>query len=354
MRLMQSRQCLDCEKTVPAAATFNVNGRVLCTPCADKKVVELKAAKGPIEVLRGNDPTICFKCGADFGSTELPLLAGVHACESCRQQMLNFQYPAWLKIAFASLVLLLAISLVHGRSYFAAGRSYYRAKKLLESGAAKEAVPYFQQALESGTTSPDVLQNTALAYLRAGMPQQAYKVVEGRTFEKTDLFRVVEAEFNRFAQASAKADTAAQMYKEKKYQEAAKNMHEAAAAYPVFPGFTEAANRLDYSVLFDARDYDGMVTLSEKLWSRHQSYESAAGLAGAYACRYAVTGDDSVKQKAMEMMDKARSLAKSKDEQDDLMEWQPRFDHRIQTRKIVTKEEYDAMFSHELTAEGKN
>src|SRR5262249_28132212 len=107
-------------------------------------------------------------------------------------------------------------------------------------------------------------------------------------------------------------------------------------------------------VLFDARDYDGLVTLSEKLWSRHQSYESAAGLAGAYACRYAVTGDDGVKQKAMEMMDKARSLAKSKDEQDDLMEWQPRFDHRIQTRKIVTKEEYDAMFSHELTAEGQN
>jgi hypothetical protein len=108
---------------VPAATTFVVNRRVLCTPCADNKVVEIQKAKGTLEVLRGSDPTICFKCAADFGSTELPLVAGMHACENCRNQMLNFEYPAWLKTAFAALLLLLAVALVHGRSYFAAGRS---------------------------------------------------------------------------------------------------------------------------------------------------------------------------------------------------------------------------------------
>jgi hypothetical protein len=354
MREMQSRQCSDCLKPVAAATTFVVNGRVLCTPCADKKVVEIKTAKGPLEVLRGKDPTICFKCAADFGSTELPLMAGMHACENCRQQILNFQYPSWLKIAFTALVLLLGISLVHGRSYFAAGRSYYKGKKLLENGQPTEAVPYFQQALESGTTSGDVLQNAALAYLRAGMPEQAVKLVEGRTFEKTDLFRAVESEFNRYVQASTKADHAAQMYKEKNYQEAAKSMHEAAAVYPELPAFAQAANRLDYSVLFDAGDYDGLVTLSEKLWARDQSYDSAASLAGAYACRYAVNGDDEVKRKAVGMMEKAKLLAVSKDDKDDFMEWQPRFDHRIQTRRIVTKEQYDAMFSGKPTTEEKN
>ena len=240
------------------------------------------------------------------------------------------------------------------RSYFAAGRSYYRGKKLLEIGHPVEAVPHFQKALESGTTSPDVLQNTALAYLRAGMPEEAYKVVEGRTFENTKLFRSVEAEFNRWVQASEKANNAAQLYKEKKYREAAKSMHEAATTYPELPSFSDSADRLDYTVLFDAGDYDGLVALSEKLWARNQSYESAAALSGAYACRYAVTGDNGVKRKATEMIDRARSLAKSKDEQDNLSEWQPRFDHRIQTRKILTREQYYALFPEQPTKEGRN
>jgi hypothetical protein len=351
---MQSRRCLDCAKTVPAATTFVVNGRVLCTPCADKVVIEIQKAKGALEVLRGNDPTICFKCAADFGSTELPLSAGMHACENCRNQMLNFEYPAWLKIAFAALLLLLGVALVHGRSYFAAGRSYYRAKKLLDTGHPLEAVLHYQKALESGTTSVDVLQNTALAYLRAGMPEEAYKLVEGRTFEKTELFRSVEAEFNRWVQASEKANNAAQLYKEKKYREAAKSMHEAAAAYPELPSFADSADRLDYTVLFDARDYDGLVNLSEKLWARNHTYESAAALAGAYACRYAVTGDDEIKRKATHMMDSARSLAKSKDDQEDLSEWQPRFDHRIQTRRILTREQYYSLFPQEPEKEAKN
>jgi hypothetical protein len=351
---MQSRQCLDCAKTVPAATTFVVNGRVLCTPCADKVVIEIQKAKGALEVLRGNDPTICFKCAADFGSTELPLSAGMHACENCRNQMLNFEYPAWLKIAFAALLLLLGVALVHGRSYFAAGRSYYRAKKLLDTGHPLEAVLHFQKALESGTTSADVLQNTALAYLRAGMPEEAYKLVEGRTFEKTELFRSVEAEFDRWVQASEKANNAAQLYKEKKYREAAMSMHEAAAAYPELPSFADSADRLDYTVLFDAGDYDGLVNLSEKLWARNHTYESAAALAGAYACRNAVTGDDEIKRKATHMMDSARSLAKSKDDQDDLSEWQPRFDHRIQTRRILTREQYYSLFPQEPEKEAKN
>src|SRR5262252_7062039 len=232
------------------------------------------------------------------------------------------------------------------------GYKSHLAKKLLESGHPKEAVPHFQKALESGTTSADVLQNTALAYLRAGMPEEAYKVVEG--FEKNELFHSVEAEFNRFVQASEKANSAAQLYKDKKYREAAKTMHEAATAYPELLSFAESADRLDYTVLFDARDYDSLITLSEKLWAHNHSYESAAALAGAYTCRYAVSRDDEIRRKATNMMDSARSLVQSKDDQDDLSEWQPRFDHRIQTRKILTRDQYYARFPQDPVKESKN
>ena len=54
------------------------------------------------------------------------------------------------------------------------------------------------------------------------------------------------------------------------------------------------------------------------------------------------------------MMDSARSLVQSKDDQDDLSEWQPRFDHRIQTRKILTREQYYALFPQDPVKESKN
>jgi tetratricopeptide (TPR) repeat protein len=338
---------------VAASTTFIVNGHVLCNPCADQKVIAIQKAKGALEVLQGVDPTICVKCRADFGSTELPAVAGMHACENCRQQMLNFEYPSWLKIAFAVLMLLLAVSLIHGRSYSAAGRAYYRGKKLLESGHPVEAVPHFQKALESGTTGPDVVQYAALAYLKAGKPDEAYKVVEGKQFEQDELFHKVEAEFTRWVQAAKKAETASKLYDEKKYQEAAKTMHEAAAAFPELPGFAEDASKLDYRVLFEAADYDGLVAMCEKWWSRNPGYEAAAGLAGAYSCRYAINGDEETKQKALDMVAKAGALAKTKEE-NDFSEWRVRFDHRIQTRKILSQDEYYALFpSQDGAKEGK-
>jgi len=36
--------------------------------------------KGKLEVFRGRDPTMCFKCHADFGHQELPAVGGLHAC----------------------------------------------------------------------------------------------------------------------------------------------------------------------------------------------------------------------------------------------------------------------------------
>jgi hypothetical protein len=340
---MKLRECLICKTSTAAAETFTVNGDVLCTPCADKKVVEIQSAKGRLEVLRGKDPTVCFKCAGDFGSVELPLLAGMHACESCRVTLLNFEYPKWLKFAFVGLLALLAVSLIHGRSYFAVGRAYYQGKKLLEAGHATESAPHFRKALESGTESALVRQTAALAFLRAGLPEEANKAVAGREFAQDDLFRRLDTEFQRFQKASTAADDAFKLFQGKKYREATKLMHQAAATYPAASGLADVARQMDYATLFYEEDYDGLVTLAEKAWAGKQSYDNAAGLAGAYGCRYAVSGDPSVRQKATDMLERARTLARSKEDLDDFREWQPRLNHRLETRKIVDKEQYNAL-----------
>src|SRR5438093_2864880 len=44
------------------------------------KSCRVRKVKGKLEVFRGRDPTMCFKCHADFGHQELPAVGGLHAC----------------------------------------------------------------------------------------------------------------------------------------------------------------------------------------------------------------------------------------------------------------------------------
>lgn len=337
-------ECSSCKSSCAAASTFKVNGETLCEPCADRKVVEIQKAKGRLEVFRGKDPTICFKCSSDFGAQELPVLAGLHVCEVCRQTILDFRYPSWLKAAAAVLLGLLALSIFQGREYFVAGRAYYRGKKLLDAGDAAGAVPHFQRALKVAGDSAEVKGNAALALLKSGQPLEAYRVVEAQSFKDDTLYRSLQSEFKRWESAAAKAEEAGKLYSESKYKEAAQRMREAAAAYPSFSVFDMQATLIDSSAAFDAKDYVRMMELTEAVWNKYPGYDSASSLAGAYACVYASDGDEAMKEKALDMMAKAKTYISSKEEEDDLQEWEPRFNHRLQTRKILTKSQYDALF----------
>jgi len=316
-------------------------------PCADQKVADIQQSKGALAVTRGVDPTICFKCSADYGDQVLPTVSGLHACESCLNQVLNFRYPTWLKTAAAVLVGLLVLSLAYGRSYFVAGQAYYKGRKFLDSNQPQQAVPFFEEALKVGADSSEVAGYAAMAYLRSGHPEHAYRVVEKVSFKKDDFYRSLEAEFGQFDRAATKADEAVKLYREAKYAEAAARMHEASASYPVFTPFVLQANMLDTSVAFEAADYPAMVRLAEPVWDKYPGYESAVGLANAYACVYASTGEETAKQRALEMMEKAKTLASTKEEGDDLKEYEPRFNHRLETRKILTRDKYNALFRSE-------
>ena len=341
---MRRLECTDCHNSFPAATTFTVNGAVLCEPCADQKVVAIQKIKGALAVTRGVDPAICFKCSTDFGDQELPVVAGLHACEPCRTNLLNFRYPVWLKAAGAALLALLVLSLVHGRSYFVAGRAYYAGRKLLDAGQPADAVPYFETALKVGASSSEVAGYAAMAYLKSGDPAEAYKVVKDVSFDQDGFYRSLKAEFDRVDRAAVKAEEARKLFGEGKYKEAASRMHEAASAYPAVHDFAVQAMILDSTVAFFAEDYATMAKITESLWEKYPDYDSAARLSSAYACVFASTGDETVKQKALEMMAKAKELATTKESQEDLQELEPRLNHRIETRKILTREQYNALF----------
>jgi hypothetical protein len=114
--------------------------------------------------------------------------------------------------------------------------------------------------------------------------------------------------------------------------------------FPEFPLFDVQADLMDSNAAFFAGDYAAMVRYAETAWQKIPSYQTASALSGAYASLYAATGDTEVRQKAVEMMTRSRTLASSQEDREDLEAWEPRFEHRLRTRRILTSKQYDALF----------
>ena len=122
-------------------------------------------------------------------------------------------------------------------------------------------------------------------------------------------------------------------------------MHEAASAYPELSDLAFAAEFYDEGVAFVKKDYDAFVAIAEKQWKEHPQANTAASLASALACKYAVTGDNSFRQGSEQMLHKSRELANGNPEAlKNLEEFSERNRYRLESRKIISKQEYDRQF----------
>ena len=123
-------------------------------------------------------------------------------------------------------------------------------------------------------------------------------------------------------------------------------MRQASAEYPEMAQLATAIPYFEAGSAFERKDYDRFLAVSEGIWKAQPDSASAAGqLAGALACRYAVTGDPSFRTRSEEMMGKAQQLsqgdpAAKQSEQ----EYAERLKYRMDTREIINKQEYDRRF----------
>jgi hypothetical protein len=99
---------------------------------------------------------------------------------------------------------------------------------------------------------------------------------------------------------------------------------------------------------FDRKDYDTMVAKSEE-WVRRNPMDlrALAVVASACACKYAASGDESFKAKALEALAVAAAIRGVK-EFDELRQ---RIQHRLQTREIITLQEFRRRFPNGWKAE---
>jgi hypothetical protein len=263
----------------------------------------------------------------------------------------DFDYPVWLKMSMAALLLLLVVALAHGRKYFQVGRDLYIGEHLIEQGKYAEALPHLVAADKFAPNSDKASLLAAKAALHLGDLKTASEALQGHDgghFKDGNDAQFVEVNglWERAVSAMEKAEQAEKLGDEDgKSAEAAELMHKAAVQYPELPILATAAEGLDAGAAFERKDYDAYLAFGEKEWKLHPSANSAAALASGLACKFAVTNDAAYKLRSMDMLAKAKQLSQGDpDAQKNLEEYFPRIQYRLDSRQIISKQEYDKRF----------
>jgi len=355
MRAMKRTSCSRCTSSVFLKDSLTSNGKIYCEACAVDFLNETKASGQPAIFARNIDPSICALCGKDNTIGDFGFRKKLPLCETCGPKVERWPYPQWLRLSLAGLIILLAASLVHGRSYFHAGRELYLGEKLIKQAKFAEAEAHLKETVRIAPLSDKAVLLLAKAALLTGDVQTASKALQGHNdgnFEdgQSADFLEMKALWDRAIAAVGKINKAAELANQDgREQEAAKLGHEAAQQYPESPMLRYSARELDAAVAFAKKDYDGFLSIEQGSYAQHPDGSTAGGVANAWACKYAMTGDPESKRQAEEFFAKAEQLSQADPElQKEFEEYGPRIRYRIDSRQIITKREYDQKFrSHQ-------
>jgi hypothetical protein len=346
---MSESNCAQCGQKFSIRSLYDLNGASYCTSCVGDAARQARERGQPSAYVPLINKSICARCHTYIGSaSDAVEMGALRFCSKCGPLIKDWDYPQWLKLSLAALLLLLVVALAHGRKYFHAGREMYVGERLVAKRQYAQALPHLQQTLRIAPNSDKAVLLTAKAALLSGDVDAANRALQGHGgghFEDANNadFKEVEGLWNRATGALNKAEQAAKLEEEDgKEVEAARLMHEAAAAYPELPGFATAAEVYDSGAAFARKDYDTFVAITRKQWNEHPSAAMAAALASSLACKYAVTGEVTYRRESEEMLAKAQQMSKGDAQAlKNLEEYLPRIRYRLDTRQIITKKEYD-------------
>ena len=341
---MRKANCSSCGNDFPSAQMRLIEDQTYCGQCAEKKAASSMQGLGYAII----DPTVCAKCSTDWGNNELPTVGGLPYCNKCREQLYKYPIPQWLKAGLAVALVLLVVALAHGAKYFRLARDLYRGEAQIASKKYTAAVQSLTPVAKAAPDCEKCLLLAAKAHLLTGRPDLAWAVVKKHNdghFEITDEEKDVESLFARFTTASNELETAKKQYDNHQEEEALKSVQRAEADYPEWDFPHQESRSLRIDMAFKRRDYDTFLLVAEEVYKAEPtSSQTAAQLASALACKYAVTGDPNYFDQSHKYLSEAGSLAKDKEAQNEFQEYSERIEHRLKTREIIDKPEYDRRF----------
>jgi hypothetical protein len=346
---MRHGTCTACRQSKPLGEMLLLRGALHCRPCADSVASTSQPPLTEADIDRAVDPTVCAFCKLDNGGVDLPSLGGVPACVRCEQNLRTRPFPPWVRASFFALLALLAFSLWRGSSYFDSGRALIHGERFMESRRYAEASAELATVLRSAPGCRKAILLKMKADFLRGDLRAAYAVVQqnkDRKFESSALTREVQAIAARVERALEKAKQAGERRKENKDEEGAQLMAEAMRIYPESQELRRAARIYEGGVAFNRKDYARFLAIAEEEEAKApEKPMPVAVLASALAARYAETGDEALRQRAESILSRALTLAAaSPEDKAQADEYAERIRHRLATREIIDKEEYDRRF----------
>jgi tetratricopeptide (TPR) repeat protein len=286
-------KCDACAREFPFKEMARIQYRSLCIPCAE---AELKGRTDitPDQVARLSDPTICFRCRRDYGAQKLETVAGLPTCHECETFLRNRPYPTWVRWFFAGLAALVILGLAMNVRFI---RAYLALEEMKKSDSLERSL---ELSRDVARLVPENRQTRGLAQYWEGV----YYLSRDEPAKALPLLKECQKAFPD----------------------------------PEIAGLVTSAQ---IAVVFDARDYDSFLRLAQQELRRTPKVATAAAqVASAYACKYAVTGDESFRASALAMLEEAKKLEGSAS----LPEYEARIRHRLQTREIISREEFQRRY----------
>jgi hypothetical protein len=292
---MNTVKCQACGNEFPMNDTFEVSDSVLCRDCADQRLSENQDI--PEDAIRLQiDPTVCAHCGKDNGSTPLPRTADLPTCDQCEDFFTNRPFPHWVKAAFGGLVFLVLFALIWNVRFIKAYSEMRRAGQSLVQGdiesSAADRVP------ESDDLRVMACYTRGLVLLN-----------QDKSAEALRQFRVCRDKLP--------------------------------------PEF--ALNQLVMSAkigeAFDSKDYDEFLNLAMRQKANNPNDPMCEGqVASAYSCKFAVTGDEGFRQKALKALEQTRQLSRQHEYEQQFKEYEQRILHRLHSREVIKRAEFARRF----------
>ncbi len=295
---MRKGNCDKCGQSFGLNELVSVFDETLCDRCAEDRLKNTAEDRITGEtVYRLTDPTICSRCGADGGQQEYGVLLEAPVCDSCREHMQKYPFPLWIKAACLGLIVLVVFTISWNWRFF-------RARILMERGTRAGFLEgrFAEGAEQIQTAAGLVPESDDLATLYNFMSG----VVEMRAKNN-------EKVLGHFGQCSG---------------------------LPPDYGVDSMIIQCRIGLAFDNKDYGEFLKLALQIQESSPGHpRSVAQVSSAYACLYAANGNEIDKEKAMEFLVRAEKLSESTPDPE-FDEYKTRILYRIETREVITREEY--------------
>jgi len=307
---MSQAKCARCGTRVPLEQARHVGTEALCPSCAEaigvQPPVAAPAGAATSEPRGATQP--CGNCRQETLVPDMVTVAGVAVCPKCAHFFRHRPFPVWVKIAAAAVAALTVAGFVAN-------------------------LRFIQGHIEAN---------------RAGRAYQAGDIDMAASLMTAAAMHVPEC---RAHQQEALLLQAIQLLAQDKSEEALPLLRQCAQYGPhkacdYFLADAEAG------AAFNRKDYAKFLEHSRVLAKMEPNDDTAAlQVASALACKYAVTGEERFKLEALQATEQASGLKHGSRPHFDY--YVRRIQHRLNTREIITRKEFDRRFPDQALKEAK-